>query len=134
MAETDEAGALKAYYVRGDDLLAVMRPLVPLPTTPADWQTRFVHADGLGSIRRLTDENGLITDGYSYTAFGELLAHTGSTPNPTPSPASRTSPTSASSTTEHGGWIRGWDGSPEWTRFVVRTTIRAPCTDTHTPW
>jgi len=82
VAETDETGALKAYYVRGDDLLAVMRPLVPVPTTPADWQTRFVHADGLGSIRRLTDENGLITDGYSYSAFGELLAHTGTDPQP----------------------------------------------------
>jgi len=82
VAETDETGALKAYYVRGDDLLAVMRPLVLVPTTPADWQTRFVHADGLGSIRRLTDENGLITDGYSYTAFGELVAHTGTDPQP----------------------------------------------------
>jgi RHS repeat-associated protein len=91
VAETDGAGTtpgspgtLKAYYVRGDDLLAVMRPLAPAPApaTPADWQTRYYHADGLGSIRRLTDEQANITDGYTYSAFGELLAHTGSDPQP----------------------------------------------------
>jgi RHS repeat-associated protein len=41
-----------------------------------------IHADGIGSIRRLTDEAGTITDGYTYSAFGELLAHTGSDPQP----------------------------------------------------
>jgi RHS repeat-associated protein len=82
VAEADQAGALKAYYVRGDDLLALMRPLALAPATPADWQTRSYHADGIGSIRRLTDDNGQITDGYTYTAFGELLAHTGTDPQP----------------------------------------------------
>ena len=77
VAETDGTGALKAYYVRGDELLAVMRP-----TGPTTWSTRYVHADGIGSIRRLTDEAGLITDGYTYTAFGELIAHTGTDPQP----------------------------------------------------
>jgi RHS repeat-associated protein len=75
--ETDSAGALKAHYVRGDDLLAVMRS-----TGPDTWTTRFYHADGLGSVRRLTDETGNVTDGYSYSAFGELLAHTGNDPQP----------------------------------------------------
>jgi RHS repeat-associated protein len=41
-----------------------------------------IHADGLGSIRRLTDEAGNITDGYTYAAFGELVAHTGTDPQP----------------------------------------------------
>jgi RHS repeat-associated protein len=41
-----------------------------------------IHADGIGSIRRLTDESANITDGYTYSAFGELLAHTGSDPQP----------------------------------------------------
>ncbi len=82
VAETDGVAALKAYYVRADDLLAVMRPLVPVPAAPEDWQTRFVHADGIGSIRRLTNEAGAITDGYTYTAFGELIAHTGTDPQP----------------------------------------------------
>ena len=72
VVETDGAGALVAQYVRGDDLLAVIRPT----------GSRFFHADGIGSIRRLANEAGGISDGYSYTAFGELLAHTGSDPQP----------------------------------------------------
>jgi RHS repeat-associated protein len=72
VAESDDSGNLLAYYVRGDDLLAAIRST----------GTRFYHADGLGSIRYLTDEAGNITDGYTYTAFGEPLSHTGSDPNP----------------------------------------------------
>ncbi|MGC4116149.1 MAG: PKD domain-containing protein [Myxococcales bacterium] len=72
VAETDEAGALKALYVRGDDLLAVIRAS----------GTKYVHADGLGSIRKLTDESGAVTDSYTYNAFGELLEHNGSDPQP----------------------------------------------------
>jgi RHS repeat-associated protein len=59
-----------------------MRPLVANPSTAADWQTRYYHADYVGSIRRLTDESGLVTDGYTYTAFGELLGHTGTDAQP----------------------------------------------------
>ncbi|HLO29547.1 MAG TPA: RHS repeat-associated core domain-containing protein [Anaerolineales bacterium] len=72
VAETDANSNLIAYYVRGDDLLAMIRGS----------QTRFYHADGLGSIRRLTDESGTVTDTYTYTAFGELLNHTGTDPQP----------------------------------------------------
>jgi RHS repeat-associated protein len=71
VAESDAAGGVTAYYVRGDDLLAAIRST----------GTRFYHADGLASIRRLTDEAGNVTDAYSFTAFGELLTHTGSDPN-----------------------------------------------------
>ncbi len=71
IAETDAAGAWSQYFVRGDDLLAVLRPT----------QTRFYHSDGLGSIRALTDETGTVTDTYTFSAFGELLAHTGTDPN-----------------------------------------------------
>ena len=71
VAESDGSGVLRATYVRaGDDLLAVVRP----------GGTRFVHADGLGSVRRLTDEAGAVTDTYTYTAFGELIEHAGSDP------------------------------------------------------
>lgn len=66
-----EGASVSAYFVRGDDLLAVIRPA----------GTRFFHADGLGSIRALTDESGGVTDTYAFTASGELLAHTGSDPN-----------------------------------------------------
>jgi RHS repeat-associated protein len=86
VAESDASASIssfKALYIRGDDLLAVMRPLVPAPsTTPSDWQTRFTHLDGLGSLRRLTDDAGSITDAWSYTAFGELYARTGTDPIP----------------------------------------------------
>jgi RHS repeat-associated protein len=77
VAETDGSNNLTAYYVRADDLLAVMRP-----DGGGGFISRFYHADGLGSVRRLTDENGIITDGYTYSAFGELLAHTGTDPQP----------------------------------------------------
>ena len=76
-AETDgPTGALKALYVRGDDLLSVIRP------NGGTWSTRFYHADGIGSIRKLTDEFGTVTDSYEYSAFGELLSHTGTDPQP----------------------------------------------------
>jgi len=68
VAETDSAGNVIAHYVRAtDDLLAVIRPA----------ETRYYHADGLGSIRLLTDETGAVTDSFEYTAFGELLNHVG---------------------------------------------------------
>lgn len=71
VAETDDAGNLLNYWVRGDDLLAVIRSS----------GTRFYHLDGLGSVRALTDEAGTVTDTYTFSAFGELLVHTGSDPN-----------------------------------------------------
>jgi RHS repeat-associated protein len=73
---------LVTLYVRGDDLLSLMRPLVSAPAVAADWQTRFYTSDSIGSIRRLTDEAGNITDGYTYSAFGELLGHSGTDPQP----------------------------------------------------
>ena len=114
VAEVDSSAAtptLGALYVRGDDLLSVMRPLVAAPASASDWQTRYYHADGIGSIRRLTDEAGNITDGYTYSAFGELLAHTGSDPQPYAFTGEPSIPTPASSTTERDGWIRGRGGS-----------------------
>lgn len=37
----------------------------------------FHHTDGLGSTRALTDVVGLVTDRYTYDAFGVLLEHQG---------------------------------------------------------
>lgn len=65
------AGAVATYYFRGEGLLALVRGS----------GTRFVHQDGLGSTRRLSDEAGNLTDAYTFTAFGELLDHTGTDPN-----------------------------------------------------
>jgi RHS repeat-associated protein len=47
-----------------------------------DGQVRYYNFDGQGSTRELTDENGDVTDTYTYTAFGEEIAHTGTTENP----------------------------------------------------
>ncbi|MBI2570090.1 MAG: RHS repeat-associated core domain-containing protein, partial [Candidatus Schekmanbacteria bacterium] len=73
VADLDAAGNPTARYLRADDeLLAVIR----------DGESRYVHADGIGSIRVLTDETGAVTDRYAYSAFGEPLAHDGADPQP----------------------------------------------------
>jgi RHS repeat-associated protein len=73
VAEVSDAGVVLAHYIRaGDELLSVLRP----------GGTRFYHADGLGSVRRLTDETGAVTDTYTFDAFGNLIARSGSDPNP----------------------------------------------------
>jgi RHS repeat-associated protein len=78
VAEGDAANVLTALYIRGgDDLLAVIRP-----DSSGSWTSRFYTADGIGSIRRLTNEAGVITDAYSSDAFGVELAQTGSDPQP----------------------------------------------------
>lgn len=59
VAETDGSGSLVAYYVRGVELLGVLRPA----------ETRYYHADGQDSVRVLTDETGVVTDRYTYEAF-----------------------------------------------------------------
>jgi RHS repeat-associated protein len=77
VAETDGNGNLTALYVRNrDQLLAVMRP----GSTPGTWTTRFVHGDGLGSVRVLTDETGTTTDTRGYQAFGTKNVEAGSDP------------------------------------------------------
>ncbi len=73
VAESDGTGALTAVYVRAyDEMLAVLRP-----TSATTWATRYVHSDGLGSVRVLTDETGNVTDTRGYEAFGVRNATTG---------------------------------------------------------
>ncbi len=70
VAETDDTGALTAYHVRGDDLLATLRPN-PTPEPGGSlWVARYFHAEGIGTIRALTDEAGEVTDRYTLEAFG----------------------------------------------------------------
>jgi RHS repeat-associated protein len=77
VAETDDAGALLAAYVRGaDDVISVIRP------SGSGATSRWYHADGVGSIRALTDEAGNVTDTYTYTAFGEQLERMGTDQQP----------------------------------------------------
>jgi RHS repeat-associated protein len=77
VAETDGAtGDLLAYHVRGNDLLATLRP-----ASGGGWDSRYLHGDGLGSVRVLTDETGGVTDRYAYEAFGQPIDHQGSDSN-----------------------------------------------------
>jgi RHS repeat-associated protein len=76
VAETDGNGVLTALYVRaGNELLEVIRP-----DGMGGWKTRFVHHDGLGSVRALTDGAGAVTDTRAYEAFGTTNATTGGDP------------------------------------------------------
>lgn len=43
-------------------------------------QRRFFVHDGAGSVRAMADDDGAITDTFTYDAFGNLLQRTGSTP------------------------------------------------------
>ena len=78
VAETDETNTLKAYHARGDDLLATLRPEAGNPT---DLVAHFFHAEGIGTIRAMTDEAAAVSDRYTLEAFGTLLAQDGEDPN-----------------------------------------------------
>ncbi len=45
------------------------------------WKSSFYSFDGHGSVRQLTNETGVVTDTYTYDAFGKLISGTGTTPN-----------------------------------------------------
>jgi len=64
---------LAATFTFADDLVSQTRYANGTPTT------RFIHADGFGSTRWLTDGAGAITDTIDYDAFGKEVGRTGST-------------------------------------------------------
>jgi RHS repeat-associated protein len=59
-------------YVWGEGLVAQLQ----------NGQARYVHADGLGSVKALSDGNGALTDAYAYATFGEVLSHAGTSGQP----------------------------------------------------
>ncbi|HEY9621936.1 MAG TPA: putative Ig domain-containing protein [Crinalium sp.] len=65
------SGNRTVFYVYGHDLISQERAS----------GTSYYHVDGLGSTSALTDANGLVTDTYTYTAFGELEGRSGGTEN-----------------------------------------------------
>ncbi len=67
LMEYDATGAVKADYTQG----------VGLVRSRHDGREGFSHTDGLGSTRAITDNVGLVTDRYTYDAFGGLLNQTG---------------------------------------------------------
>jgi RHS repeat-associated protein len=72
LEERDGTGALLAANVFGGDLIRRQQGAT----------RAYHHADGQRSVRHLTDPDGLVTDRYTYDAFGVLLNHTGSSANP----------------------------------------------------
>ncbi|MBO2946237.1 AHH domain-containing protein [Paenibacillus sp. F411] len=73
LLETDEAGRVSAAYVYGLGLIG---------RESADGRYQSYHYDLRGSTTRLTDEEGDVTDRYTYGAFGELVKHEGTTRQP----------------------------------------------------
>ncbi|MEZ2277233.1 MAG: polymorphic toxin-type HINT domain-containing protein [Microcoleus sp.] len=67
LMEYDATGAVKADYTQG----------LGLVKSSHDNREGFYHTDGLGSTRAITDNVGLVTDRYTYDAFGGLLNQTG---------------------------------------------------------
>jgi RHS repeat-associated protein len=45
------------------------------------WTTSYYGYDGQGNVRQLTNSAGVVTDTYDYDAYGNLVNHTGTTPN-----------------------------------------------------
>ncbi len=46
-----------------------------------NWTLSFYGYDGQGSVRYLTNSSGIVTDTYTYDAFGNLISQMGTTPN-----------------------------------------------------
>jgi RHS repeat-associated protein len=76
LAETDENGNTIAQYTHEPGQFG------PLISQRRNGHTYYHHYDGTGSTRALTDESGNVTDRYTYTAFGEPVASSGTTTNP----------------------------------------------------
>lgn len=74
--EEDENGNTIAEYTQEPNVYG------ELIAQERDSQASFYNFDGQGSTRELTDQNQNVTDTYEYTAFGEEIAHTGTTQNP----------------------------------------------------
>ena len=69
------SGGLSAVtsYVYGDGLIS---------STIDGTLTQYYHADGMGSVRGLSDSAGVMTDRYSYDAYGMLTGSSGASANP----------------------------------------------------
>ncbi len=70
------AGTTSLVYVYGSDLISVVRV-----DPNAQSSTRYFAYDGLGNVRALTNESGVVTDTWDYDAYGNLLSRTGTTDN-----------------------------------------------------
>jgi RHS repeat-associated protein len=62
-------------YTYGNDLISQQQAV------NGGWAASFYGYDGHGSVRMLTDSSGVVTDTYTYDAFGILIHQTGTMPN-----------------------------------------------------
>jgi len=69
-------GEVQKQYTYGHTIVSQRRRLA------GGWAVSFYSMDGHGSVRQLTDQAGIVTDTYTYDAFGKLISRTGTTPNP----------------------------------------------------
>jgi RHS repeat-associated protein len=74
------AEVIEEYRANGDLLANYVYGLGRISQERGDNQV-FYLADGLGSVRLLTDLSGQVSDRYTYDAYGSLLGSTGSTVN-----------------------------------------------------
>ncbi|WOO40240.1 tandem-95 repeat protein [Rubellicoccus peritrichatus] len=79
LEELDSTLTTERVYTYGLDLIA-QHQLMPV-LNPVGWETSYYLYDGLGTVRALADENGLISDAYTYDAWGNLINLQGTTPN-----------------------------------------------------
>jgi RHS repeat-associated protein len=71
--ELDETGQVKAYYIYGLGLIG---------REDAQGQYSSYHSNLRGSTTLLTNEQGIVTDRYTYGVYGELEQHEGTTSQP----------------------------------------------------
>ncbi len=71
MEERTSSGIVSASYVYGSDRIYQVRSTV----------TSVYHGDGIGSTRYLTNQSGVVTDRYTFDAFGVELSRSGATEN-----------------------------------------------------
>jgi len=71
LAEYDENSSLTTLYTRGEELISQER----------NGEKSYYLYDGFDSVRMLTDSEGVVTDTYTFDAFGNLVSSTGDTEN-----------------------------------------------------
>ncbi len=78
LQETDDSLVVEAVYT----VAPQASRYGTLVSQQRDSASSFYQFDAVGSTIQLTDETGVVTDEYVYTAFGEVESSTGSTENP----------------------------------------------------
>ena len=99
-------------------------------SSPGMWTTRFIHGDGLGSVRALTDETGTTIDTRGYEAFGTKNVEAGSDPLSYGFAGEPFEPNSMLAYHRARWMDAGWGGSWGWIRLTATTTLPRRCTGT----